>query len=265
MQASQQILIRPQAGNGVYVADATALPWRNLNKPGLALKAIRQDDSRGHFLGLIGFDALTRSDLHQHQGVATSYVLQGSLHDYQGVVEQHLVGINRKGSTHDAMAYERTVLVSRSEAPVSYSPELVSLHGLHAGAHHAVFRNPDPSVPPDENVAIDALARQATGIDGLTRQTIFDYAGTGDDRRMLQMSIRPETRMVPLRTTALTEFWMRGGSLTINRTPVWANCFVIIEPDTVITLSCPFGALLLAWAEGPLLREDGGGEICGFE
>ena len=54
-----------------------------------------------------------RSGLHQHQGVATSFILQGGLSDYQGAVHLHEVGINYRGSTHDAIAYEPTVLVSK--------------------------------------------------------------------------------------------------------------------------------------------------------
>ena len=59
---------------------------------------------RGEFLGLIAFDPFTRSGLHQHQGIATSFILEGGLSDYLGPVHQHEVGINYRGSTHDAIA-----------------------------------------------------------------------------------------------------------------------------------------------------------------
>ena len=71
----------------VHVFDASALPWHATPNPGLRLKPIHLDDARGEFLGLIAFDPFTRSGLHQHQGIATSFILEGGLTDYQGFVK----------------------------------------------------------------------------------------------------------------------------------------------------------------------------------
>lgn len=249
---------------GLYIYDAARLDWQAVGKPGLATKPVRQDDANGLFLGLVSFEAGTRSGMHQHQGVATSLIIDGALTDYQGEVLKGQVGINRKGSTHDAMAYCQTALVSRSEGPVSYLPDNGALYNMHPGAHHKQFRNPDPHVMPDENITIDLLPRVDTGVDGVGRQIIFNYAGTGDNHRMAQLFLRPEAPVPTFTTSALTEFWVRGGLIEINGQLAWANCFVIAEPGTHLQVRCPYGALLLAWADGPLQSEDAGFDPFGF-
>src|SRR5258706_14104666 len=102
----------------VHVYDPHSLEWHAVGKAGLALKPVREDKSKGHFLGLVAFEPNTRSGLHQHLGVATSFVLEGGLTDYQGSIGLHDAGINFNGSTHDAVAHQRSLLVSRPEAAV---------------------------------------------------------------------------------------------------------------------------------------------------
>ncbi len=231
--------------------DASLLPWQNTPEPGLRLKPVRYDNTLGHFLGLVAFDSGARSGLHQHQGVATSFVLAGGLTDYYGSLGLHEAGINLAGATHDAVAYQSTLLVSRLEGPVLYPPERDGLTGLHAGSRQAAFTNPAPAVPPEVNVAVDSVPQQQTGVPGLLRQTLFDYARTHTPHRYVQLQAWPGTTCPAWRATALTEFWVRGGAVHINGQVAHANCFVVIEPGAVVQLTAPFGALLLAWAEGP--------------
>jgi hypothetical protein len=147
---------------------------------------------------------------------------------------------------------------------VSYLPDNGALYNMHPGAHHKQFRNPDPHVMPDENITVDALPRVSTGVDGLGRQTIFDYSGTGDSHRMAQLFIRPEAHVPAFTTTALTEFWVRGGLAEINGQLAWANCFAIAEPGTRLQIICPYGALLLAWAQGPVQAESEACDLFGY-
>jgi hypothetical protein len=244
-------LYRRGGRGGVYVHDPATMDWRGTGKAGVVQKVVRRDDERGQFLGMIGMEPMVRSGLHQHQGVATSYFVDGGLTDYQGAIVTGQVGVNLKGATHDAIAYQRTLFVARLEAPVTYPPQDGPLHALHAGARHALLVNPAPSVPPDINVSVDALPEQGTGCDGVVRRTVFDYAPTADDHRMVQLSIRPQSRIPRLVVTGHTELWVRGGLLEVEGQVAHAGCFVILEPTAEVSLACPFGALLLAWAEGP--------------
>jgi hypothetical protein len=238
------------ARSRVHVFDASALPWQDTPRRGLRTLPIRRDDERGEYLGLIAFDAFTRSGLHQHQGVATSFILEGGLTDYHGPVHQHEVGINYKGSTHDAMAWVPTVLVSKLEGPVTYPRDAGVLSGIHAGSRHEDFRNPDPAVPPEVNVRIDALTRVPTGVDGVARQDIYDYAHSDDDRRLVQWHLRPETEVPAWEASDWVELWVRGGEIAVNAQRAHANCFVIVEPGATVRVASGYGAIALVWAEG---------------
>ena len=245
---------RREANERIHVFDASAMPWEETARPGLRLKSVRVDDDRGEFLGQIAFDPYVRSGLHQHQGVATSFVLEGGLTDYMGHVNHNEVGINYRGSTHDAMAYVPTVLVSKLEGPVTYPPEDKLLSGVHAGSTYQSFRNPDPDIAPEINVAVDRVAAVATGMPGLTRQPIYDYAGSGLNRRLLQWKLRPETELPAWQASDWVELWVRGGEMVVSGQKAFANCFVVIEPGATVRIASPFGALALVWAEGAASR-----------
>lgn len=242
----------PGAAPAVHIFDGAALEWQPTSQPGLRLKPVRYDDDLGLYLGWVSFDAMARSGLHQHRGVATSFVVDGGLTDYHGSLGLHEAGINLVGATHDAMAYRNTLLVSRLEGPVIYPQEHGDLSGLHAGSRHAEqVTNPAPEVPPEINVSVDALPAYQTGIEGLRRQTIFDYAGTGSAHRFVQLQFGPGTQVPTWRAGARTEFWVRGGRLEVAGSTVLANSFVAVEAGAVVNMSSPHGALVLAWAEGP--------------
>jgi hypothetical protein len=242
-----------------HVFDMACVPWEATANPGLFLKPVRHDDVQGLYLGLVRFDAGVRSGLHQHQAVATSFVVDGGLTDYHGSIGLHQAGINRLGSTHDAIAYTHTLLVSRLEGPVTYPP-MSDISGVHAGSRYADFHNPAPDVPPEVNVVVDNQPFMATGVAGVSRQTVFDYDGTGSHHRMVQWTVRPQTSFA-FEVDALTEFWVRGGNLTVNDSAAHANCFVVCEPGARVHIQSPYGALLLAWAQGP---ETGATNLFGF-
>lgn len=255
---------KPLSHSGVQVFDMGDRPWEPTAKPGLDLMTVRRDDKRGHFLGLVRFAPQNglpvRSGLHQHQGVATSFVLDGGLTDYSGAIVRHQAGLNFKGSTHDAIAYEHTLLVSRLEGPVTYLPDsnAGALTGLHAGSRFAAISHPAPDVPCEVNVSVDSLPRHATGLAGVNRQTIWDYAGSGSAHRYVQLQLQPGAVVPPWRTTALTEFWVRGGVLELSvgtgqqarHLKAHGNCFVTVAAGSVVRMTSPYGALMLGWAEG---------------
>ena len=246
LQSSYQ---RERAGR-VHVFDASSMAWQDTANPGLKLKPVRNDDERGEFLGLVSFAPFVRSALHQHQGVATSFVLDGGLTDYHGSLTRHQVGINVRGSTHDAISYQHTVLAARLEGPVWYPPRDGEPSGVHAGSTQREFVNPDPDMPPEINVSVDALPKLDTGLAGVQRQGVFDYAGTGTTRRMVQLHLRPTTETPRCRASDWIELWVRGGEVEVDGQRAYANCFVVIEPGATFSLRAPFGVCLLAWAEG---------------
>ena len=262
--APPMILDRVHGRRGVYLFDGNAIAWRDTGKQGVTLKIVREDRAAGHFLGLIGFEPFTRSGLHQHQGVASSWLLDGGLVDYAESMIGDLIGINLAGSTHDAIAYRRTLLMSRLEGPVLYPPDSGKLHDLHVGSRHGEFVNPAPDVSPDIILDPFALKPVSPGIGGLMRRTVFDYANTGSNHRMVMLTFRPGTTLPMLETSALTEFWVHGGGLEVEGAAVNANGFVILEPGARVRIGAPFGANVVGWAEGPTRFDDGAPELFGF-
>lgn len=257
--------IRRLAGK-VYAYDMADLAWQDTGRPGLHQRMVRADRERGLALGMIAFDPMTRSGLHQHQGTATSYFLDGSLYDYDGQVVRGQAGINLKGATHDAISYTRCMFAARLEGPVTYRPEDGAGGRVHTGARSAEIVNPAPEVPPDINISVDALPSLATAIAGVSRRMIFDYLRTGDARRFVQLALLPGSRIPAHATTALTEFFVLGGDISVNGTAACGGSFVVIEPDTLAEISTTYGARLLAWAEGPVVWADGPGlsDLYGF-
>ena len=241
----------------VSVYDAEDLKWHTAGKTGLALKPVREDREKGRFLGLVGFEPMTRSGLHQHLGVATSFVLDGSLTDYQGPVQLHESGINVKGATHDAISYQKTLLVSRLEAPVIYPEETNRDYALHTGPRFGAIRNPNPEIEPDINVEVDKLRAQPTGIGGVTRKMIFDYGRSSGEHRYVQMGMPPGSRTPAFITSALLELWVRGGDIRIGDKVAYSNCFVVVEPGTTLAIESDFGAAFHVWSEGRLAWADG--------
>ena len=241
----------------VYAYDTLAAPWTAMPRPGMYQKCMRGDREAGTFLGLLGFDPLTRTGLHQHQAPALSYFLDGSLTDYDGPAVQGQVGINLAGATHDAVAYNKCLLAARLEGPVIYRPDDGAEGRVHTGARAAPIVNAHPEVPPDINITVDALPSLATGIGGLSRRNVFDYRGTGHNHRMAQLALLPGTRLPPHASTATIDWFLLAGDATVNNTALTGGCFCITEPGTELSIATDYGARLLAWAEGPVEWLDG--------
>ena len=92
---------------------------------------------------------------------------------------------------------------------------------------------------------------------GVGRRTIFDYKGTGDDRRMVQLQLLPGARVPAHRTTELVEWFVCGGDVTVSGATAHGGSFVCLEPGTEAVVSSRYGALIIAWAEGRIDWSDG--------
>jgi hypothetical protein len=251
-----------QIAPGVYAYDLEALPWRDTPRGTVREKAVRREDVTGRFLGMLAFAPLSRSGVHQHQATATSYFLSGSLVDYQGTTREGAIGINLAGATHDAVTYAGCMLVSRLEGPVTIPRDELAIHP-HADA--AVLRNPRPGTPPDISVYLEQTLPVATRFAGVTRRPVFDYAGTGTDRRLGGLTLWPRTPALRVKHTALTDFFVIAGDLRIGDRVVAGPAFVIVEPGARVEMRSEYGCSLLTWAEGPGWGEhDEEAELYGF-
>lgn len=233
---------------GVHVYDLEALPWQPTPRGTAREKAIRRDDASGQFLGLIAFDPMSRSGVHQHRGTASSYFLSGELTDFQCTTRAGAVGINLLGATHDAVTFGGCTLFSRLEGPVVIEPDGAAIH---PHAQKTALSNSSPFAPPDITVVLDAVIPVATPFTGVLRRPVFDYAGTGQSRRLCALQLWPGASMEQLHHTALTDWLLLAGDLSIGTTRLAGPSVVVIEAGASVSVCTSFGCTLLAWAEGP--------------
>lgn len=232
--------------------------WQEASKPGLRLAPVHENRETGHFLGLLGFEPMASSGLHQHTSAAFSYLLSGSIRDYGGKTERGEMGINLAGATHDAIAYERSIVASRLDGHVLYADQLSDENAphMHAGGRIGQFANERPDDVPTLNIAVEAITPTITQLDGLTRRLISDYAGTGHNFRNTALTLRPGTRLPVFRTTAPIELFVVAGDLQMNGKFVTSGGFGIIDGNSQVHMSSEYGALVIAWAEGAIEWQD---------
>jgi hypothetical protein len=214
------------------------------------------DREAGRFLGLIGFDPMVKTGLHQHLGVATSLFLAGSLDDYQGPFRGGF-GINLAGATHDAISWEGCTLAARLEAPVIYPEETPSEMDLHHGSRRGALVNPRPEDPPDLNIPLSALVAMPTLLPGITRRLVFDYQGTGTDRRSAMLGFLPGAAVPEFETRDRLDLFVVAGDLTatpVSGAPARAEGagFIVVEPGARVALRSDYGAQVVAWSEAPV-------------
>jgi len=257
----------PRGAGGVYAYALDDIPWRDLGRPGVRDKSVRRERETGLYLGVIAFDSMSRSGLHQHLGTALSYFLSGSLSDYQGSAREGMAGINLAGATHDAISYGGCLIAARLEGPVVVPEGVTAAHPIHGGAKEGRLVNPFPERWPDINIPVEPLQLVPTAFAGIGRRMVFDYAPTGDRRRFSAITIMPGASAIEIAHEGLTDWYVLGGDVSVNGKAASANGFVVIEPGTRAAIKTEYGCQLLCWAEGPGRGEAAGraeAELYGF-
>lgn len=232
--------------------DSMAASWESAGQPGFQHKMVYGDRTAGRFLGLIRMDPMMRSGLHQHQGVATSYFLAGTITDYGCTIQQGQAGINLAGDTHDAITYDGCLLAARLEGPVIYV-EAEQTHELHLGAKQAPLPNLNPERRPDINITVNDLQEVPTSLAGVSRATIFDYAGTPDDRRWVSLRLQPGASLPAHIANGPLDWYVIAGDLQVSKAgTARAGSFVVAEAGCTMTATSRGGCHLLAWSEAPI-------------
>jgi len=238
--------------NGVTTHALKDLPWVETNKPGVRLASVRMDREDGLFLGFVAMDQFAETGLHHHLGPASSYVLQGALTDYQGPIVAGECGINLKGATHNAIAYEDTLLVARLDAPVIYADESEAAGTpIHTGGFQGEIVNHTPEVMPEIHVDVEAMPWLPTAVAGVVRRNLWNYDQTGMDRRMRQIQILPGTSLPALRMGGLTDIFLMSGDLSAAGQTVGNGGFMVLEEGAEVSFTSRYGALAIVWAEAP--------------
>lgn len=259
-RAAQSVAPKGSKQGGVYVYALDDMAWRELGRPGVKDKSVRRERETGHYLGVIAFEPLSRSGLHQHLGTALSYFLAGALADYQGSAREGMAGINLAGATHDAVSYPGCLIASRLEGPVVVPDGVSAAHPIRGGAKAGRLVNPFPERWPDINIPVEPLPLVPTLFAGIGRRMIFDYAPTGDRRRFVALTLMPRAPAIEIAHQGLADWYVLAGDVAVNGGRAAANSFVVIEPGARTEIATEYGCQLLCWAEAP-----GTGEARGHE
>jgi len=241
-----------QPGIAVLPPSATQ-GWSAAPRPGLWSRPLYADGEQGRFFGWIRFEAMATTGLHRHLGPASSYFVEGGLYDLQGEVVAGQMGINLSGATHDAIAYRPTLFVARLEAPVIYLGGEGSAAGaVHTGARAGAIVHDNAEQLPDINVTVDALPMAPTSMPRIGRRMVFDYRGTGLERRCVQLQMLPGAAVPWFRTRDRLDLFVLGGGIDVGGAEVGAGAIAAIDGDREVILSSPHGALVFAWSDAPV-------------
>ncbi len=255
MKAARQ---RNARSNAIRIARMDALPWTATGRPGVSQQEIRYDRENGRYFGAARFDPMSRSGMHRHLGPVGSYFLAGSVVDHHSEVVGGQALINLTGAVHDVISYPGALTVARVDGPILY-PDDVGLYADLGAKARAAGASLDDSlgVTPNITVTLNALKPMPTGIVGLTRRPIFDYAGEGCRRRFVELLLTPGTRVPPHRTEDLIDWYILAGRVEIDGKDAEAGAYVSIEGGTRVEIASRYGARVLAWADAPVTWTDG--------
>ena len=92
--------------------DVAALPWTPTRFPGIDLKILMEDKDSGLLTALTRFAPGAKLPDHEHTELEQTYVLEGSLHDHEGVATAGNYVWRPRGSRHDAYAPDGCLALS---------------------------------------------------------------------------------------------------------------------------------------------------------
>jgi quercetin dioxygenase-like cupin family protein len=243
--------------SGIAVHDMAATQWSPSGPDGIWQQNIRSDRAAGRWFGGVRFEPLSRSGIHRHLGPAASFMLSGSLVDHATRMAGGQAVINLTGAVHDVICYDASLVVARVDGPILYPRDTDGvLDELGAAASKAGERI-DATIGQPADILVDADALAPIPGPGVTRRMLYDYAGQPHRGRFTQLVLAPGTDIPPHTATAMTDFFVLAGEITLGGTAAGSGCYVTIDADTGVRLTSRYGARFLAWADGPAGWHDG--------
>jgi hypothetical protein len=176
--------------------------------------------------------------------------------------------INLTGAVHDVICYDAALVVARVDGPVLYPEDEDGVLGEIGLQAAKTGETVDTTVgqPSDVCINVEALIAVPGSAPGVTRRTLFDYAGEAWRARFVQLVMAPETQVPAHVTTGMTDLFVLAGEIRVGETEAGSGSYVVIDAETELTLSSHYGARLLAWADGPVRWLDGAerGDLYGY-
>lgn len=236
------------------------VPWKPSDKAGVMQQDVRHDPENGRYFGAARFEPMARSGTHRHLGPAAAYMLSGSVVDYHTEVCAGQVLINMNGAVHDVITYSGALTIARVDGAVLYPGEEGILADLGARARAAGAQVDDTvDMPPNLSATLADIPARPTGIAGVQRRMIYDYAGENWQGRFVELLLRPGATVPRHRTRGLTDWFVLAGAVEVDGRQAESASYVVIEPDTALDVASRYGARVLCWADGPVAWEAGAG------
>jgi anti-sigma factor ChrR (cupin superfamily) len=92
--------------------EVAALEWQDSGIPGIQKKTLYEDAESGHSTVLFKMSPGAEVPLHEHTDIEQTFMLEGSLHDKQGVVTPGNYVMRPAGSVHVAHAPEGALFLA---------------------------------------------------------------------------------------------------------------------------------------------------------
>lgn len=241
----------------IVVKHMEELPWKNTGKPGVQYQEMRYDTDSGRYFGIARFEPGSRSGAHRHIGPGATYMLAGRLTDHHSEAAAGDVLINLDGAVHDVVAYEHSLAVARIDGPVVYPGKEGVLASLGEKARKAGQRVDDTlGQQPGIVLKLRALPQRPTGIAGLTRRSIYDYAGQPHQARFVELTLAPETHVPAHRAGGLTDWFVLSGEVAADGLAAQSASYVSIAAGAELEIRSRYGCRLLCWADAPVVWAD---------
>lgn len=92
--------------------DVDGLPWMDTFYDGIEMKILFKDEQRGVMTALFRWQPGAKLPMHEHTDVEQSYVLEGSLCDFEGECKAGDYAWRPAGSKHDAWSPKGCLLLA---------------------------------------------------------------------------------------------------------------------------------------------------------
>jgi anti-sigma factor ChrR (cupin superfamily) len=106
----------PTIGASTYVKPQD-MQWEATQFPGISIKVLYQDTSKGETTCLLKWEAGTSLPMHKHPELEQSYVIEGSFSDHDGICRAGEYVWRRSGSFHETHSSEGAVILAIYRKP----------------------------------------------------------------------------------------------------------------------------------------------------
>lgn len=246
-----------QTNRGTRIIRMDDIPWTDSGARGVAQQELRYDTRNGHYFGAAKFKPLARSGIHRHVGPAVSYMVYGALFDHDSEVREGQAYINFSGAVHNVVTYEESLAITRLDGPVLYPTDEGIYFRLRDAADDGEGIDDTVGRKPNMYITVNDVPDVPTGIPGVSRRMIYDYAGDSWNARFIQLTLAPGASIPAHRLSKRVDGFVLAGEIAFGDQVATSASYVTLEPGSETTIESRYGSRFLVWADGPAEWLDG--------